>query len=176
MYIHVCTFMKIPVCVMYINGNLHIYICTWYIHVYTYSNIRHYFDSFQPVNFGWIIAVCITTVLCVEVCIKSPPKSLFPSQHGIYMYIHVYIMYRHSKYLYVLCSQPHFISNQALSALRRRRVSAPCSTSTFWVASFLSSVSSTDRPPRRGLPHANRHSHWFTSYTLLPRWPSAAAV
>jgi hypothetical protein len=26
-------------------------------------------------------------------------------------------------------------------------------------------VFSTDRPPRRGLPRPNCHSHWFTSYT-----------
>ena len=41
--------------------------------------------------------------------------------------------------------------------------------------SFLSSVFSTDRPPRRSLPRPNCHSHGFTSYTWLPRWPSAAA-
>jgi hypothetical protein len=32
----------------------------------------------------------------------------------------------HCKYSYLLCSQPHFTSNQALSALLRLRVSAQC--------------------------------------------------
>ncbi len=31
------------------------------------------------------------------------------------------------------------------------------------------------RPPRRGLPRPNCHSQGLTSYTLLPRLPSAAA-
>ncbi len=41
---------------------------------------------------------------------------------------------------------------------------------------FFRAVSSTERPPRRGLPQANNQSQVLTSYTLLPRLPSASAV
>ena len=34
----------------------------------------------------------------------------------------------------------------------------------------------TDRPPMQGLPRPNCHSHWFTSYTLLPLLPFTAAA
>ena len=90
------------------------------------------------------------------------------------MYIFVCTQYRH------VCSasQAHFTFHQARSAgaLRRQRVSAPRRLLSCRAASFLSSVSSHDRPPRRGLSRPNCHSHGFTSYTLLPRLPSAAAV
>ena len=87
------------------------------------------------------------------------------------MLVYVWTLYRHV----CACSQLHFISHQARSALRRRRVSAPRRSRSFWAAAFLAPVFSTDRPPRRGLPRPNCHSHGFTSYTWLPRWPSAAA-
>ena len=82
-----------------------------------------------------------------------------------WMLIYVRTQYRH------ICtaSQQHFISQHVRSALRRRRVSAPRRSRSYWAASFLSSVFSTNRPPRRGKPRPNCHSHWFTSYTLLPR-------
>ncbi len=91
-----------------------------------------------------------------------------------WMLIYVWTQYWHV----CIAPQPHFISHQARSALQHRRVSAPPRrrSSSFWEASIMSPVFSTDRPPRRGLPRPNCHSHWFTSYTLLPRLPSAAAV
>ena len=70
-----------------------------------------------------------------------------------------------------VCSVPvtypyrHVICKDILgvSALRRRRVS----TARLWLSSLwaclLSAVSSTDRPPRRGLPRPNCHSHGLTS-------------
>ena len=69
---------------------------------------------------------------------------------------------------YTQRSQPLFTSNQALSALRRRRVSNPRLILSSRAAFFLSVVSSMVRPPRRGLQRPNCHSHWLTSYTLLP--------
>ena len=94
--------------------------------------------------------------------------------HGTYTYLHIYICTYHvHTRSYSLATTLH--SHQAQSALRRRRVSAPRRFRSFRAASFLSSVFSTDRPPRRGLPRPNCHSHAFTSYTLLPRRPSAAA-
>jgi hypothetical protein len=98
-----------------------------------------------------------------------------------YTFINIYICnifvctwYRH---VYT-ASQPHFTSHQAQSALQCLLVSAQRRLSSLRAASFLSSVFSTDRPPRRGLPRPNCHSHRFTvnSYTLLPHRPSAASV
>ncbi len=66
-----------------------------------------------------------------------------------------------------MASNPHFISHQARSALRHLLVSAPRRLRSCRATSFLSSVSSHDRPPRQGLPRPNCHSHRFTSYTLL---------
>ena len=68
-------------------------------------------------------------------------------------------------------------AESARSALRRRRrVSAPRRSRSFWAAFFLAPVFSIDRPPRRSLPRPNCHSHSFTSFTLLPSLPSTAAV
>jgi hypothetical protein len=53
-----------------------------------------------------------------------------------------------------------------------RAEAAPSEQPPSWHQSFQL----TYRVPRRGLPRPNCHSHGFTSYTLLPRLPSAAAV
>ena len=47
---------------------------------------------------------------------------------------------------------------------------------SFATAMRRSSVSATDRPPRRGLPRPNCHSHWLISYTLLPFQPDSSAA
>ena len=47
---------------------------------------------------------------------------------------------------------------------------------TFATVMRHSSVSATDRPPRRGLPRPNCHSHWSISYTLLPFLPDSSAA
>jgi hypothetical protein len=71
--------------------------------------------------------------------------------------------------------EQHTSFDHAPSALRRLRVSADL-LAFFWrTVFFLMAVSSMVRPPRRGLPRPNFHSHWLSSYTLLPRLPSAAA-
>ncbi len=49
-------------------------------------------------------------------------------------------------------SHPHFISNQALSPLRRSWVSFLRLSDALQTFSFLSKVSTIVRPPRRGLP------------------------
>ena len=72
-------------------------------------------------------------------------------------------------------SQPLFTSSQDLSDLRCQRVSQARLNFSSRAALFLSAVSLTVRPPRRGLPRPNCHSQGLTSYTLLPRLPSAAA-
>ncbi len=85
-------------------------------------------------------------------------------------YIKVYtVIYAHKKV------STTFTSNQALSTLQCRRVSHPRLSLSSRAAFFLSVVSLTVRPPRRGLPRPNCHSQGLTSYTLLPRLPSAAA-
>ena len=89
----------------------------------------------------------------------------------IYIYVCTWYIHVHECTIYVwtwyrnVCtsSQPHFTYHQARSALRRLRVSAPRRFLSYRNASFLSSVSSHDRPPRRGLPRPNCHSHGFTS-------------
>ncbi len=63
--------------------------------------------------------------------------------------------------------------NHTLSSFRRRRVSSERLACSSRLASFFRAASSTVRPPRRGLPRPNCHSHGLTSYTLLPRLPSA---
>ena len=45
---------------------------------------------------------------------------------------------------------------------------------SFATAMCRSSVSATDRPPRRGLPRSNCHSHWLISHTLLPFLPNSS--
>ena len=61
----------------------------------------------------------------------------------------------------------HF--DDALAAFLRRRVSTARLTCSSCLALFLTAVSATERPPRRGLPRPNIQSQWLTSYTLLPR-------
>ena len=68
----------------------------------------------------------------------------------------------------------HF--DDALAAFLRRRVSTARLTCSSCLALFLTAVSATERPPRRGLPRPNIQSQWLTSYTLLPRLPSSLAV
>ena len=46
------------------------------------------------------------------------------------------------------------------------RVATALFAPSFATAMRRSSVSATDRPPRRGLPRPNCHSHWLISYTL----------
>ena len=68
----------------------------------------------------------------------------------------------------------HF--DDALAAFLRRRVSTARLTCSSCPALFLTAVSATERPPRRGLPRQNIQSQWLPSYTLLPRLPSSLAV
>ncbi len=74
-------------------------------------------------------------------------------------------------------SEFHQALRLSAGALRRLRVSVARRLFTCRAASLLSSVSSHDRPPKRGLPRPNCHSHWFTSHSdkLLPHLPSATA-
>ena len=81
--------------------------------------------STQPINCSWSITAYTTQAPTVVSCIHILLKSVFRVQHGIYKYIHVYTMYIQCTCWNVLCSQPHFTSKQVLSALLRRRVSAP---------------------------------------------------
>ncbi len=88
-------------------------------------------------------------------------------KHGTNKYIPVHTgMYHHN---------PWFHSNQAAAALRRRFVSAAFLCSSLTKALFLAIVCSIFRPPKRGFPRPNCHSHRFTSYTLLPGPPSTTA-
>jgi hypothetical protein len=64
----------------------------------------------------------------------------------------------------------------AQSSLQRLQVSTECLAWSFLPVFFLTAVSSTVRPTRRGLPLPKFHSHVLTSYTLRPRLPSEAAV
>ena len=66
--------------------------------------------------------------------------------------------------------------DDALAAFLRWRVSTARLTCSSCPALFLTAVSATERPPRRGLPRPNIQSQWLTSYTLLPRLPSSLAV
>ncbi len=108
------------------------------------------------------------------------------------MYIHVHEFI----YLYVHCTYTCIDVNICLDTVQTRLCSftttlhfpsgpislaTPASLSSEQEQLLLSSlllapVFSTDRPPRRGLPRPNCHSHKFTSYKLLPRRPSATAV
>jgi hypothetical protein len=82
-----------------------------------------------------------------------------------------YILVHNRTYLYILihtCTYYHTkqcTSNQAGFALRWRtvRVAAARLCRELLTASFLSVVSSMVRPPRRGLPSPNCHSHGLTS-------------
>ena len=58
---------------------------------------------------------------------------------------------------------PPFTWNQAQAVLRARFVSAARLCRASLATFFLSPVCSTDRPPRRGLPRPNCHSHGLTS-------------
>ena len=91
------------------------------------------------------------------------------TQAGTYRYIPVRtgIDINHTRTL-------HF--DDALAAFLRRRVSTARLTCSSCLALFLTAVSATERPPRRGLQRPNIQSQWLTSYTLLPRLPSALAV
>ena len=57
----------------------------------------------------------------------------------------------------------------ALRALRRlrTRVATALFAPSFATAMRHSSVSATNRPPRRGWARPNCHSHWLISYTLV---------
>ena len=72
-------------------------------------------------------------------------------------------------------TKQHTSLDHALSSLRRLRVSAERLAWSFRTVSFRMAVSSTVRPPRRGLPLPKFHSQVLTSYTLLPRLTSEAA-
>ncbi len=60
---------------------------------------------------------------------------------------------------YSFRSHSHFIFNQARPSLQRPRVSFLQTSNALLAASCLSKVSSIVRPPRRGLPRPNCHSH-----------------
>ena len=55
------------------------------------------------------------------------------------------------------------------------RVAQPLLAMTCITAIRSTSVSYTDRPPRRGLPLPKYHNHWLTSQTLLPFLPDSLA-
>ena len=61
----------------------------------------------------------------------------------------------------------HF--DDALAAFLRRRVSTASArlTCSSCLALFLTAVSATERPPKRGLPRPHIQSQWLTSYTSL---------
>ena len=73
----------------------------------------------------------------------------------MYWYILVYIM--------TYCYTTPFTLNQALSALRRRRVSAARCFRSLLAVSCLAAVCFTVSPPRRGFPRPNCHIHKLTS-------------
>ncbi len=127
-------------------------VCSMYIHWHVYAFNDMHIHS---------ICTFIFTFMCMQYVHTRSLINIFVCT----WYRHVYT-----------ASRPHFTSHQAQSALQCLRVSAQHRLSSFRAASFLSSVFSTDRPPRSGLPRPNCHSHRFTSYTLLPHLPSAASV
>ncbi len=113
-----------------------------YIHVYEYIYLYvHSTHMFMNIIYICMYHVCVCT----------------------WNNILVWTLYRHV----CTASQSHFTSHQARSALRLLQVSTPHRSLSFWAASFLSYVSSTDRPPKCSLPCPNCHSHWFTSYINL---------
>ena len=61
-------------------------------------------------------------------------------------------------------------------ACLRARLAMALFAPSFATAMRRSSVSATDRPPRRGLPRPNCHSHWLILYTLLPFLPDSSAA
>ena len=89
----------------------------YFVHNHTSLQIR----SYQPCNAccSWSITAYTTQAPTVVSCIHILMKSVFRVQLGIYKYIHVYTMYIQCTCCNVLCSQPHFTSNQVLSALRQ---------------------------------------------------------
>ncbi len=93
-----------------------------------------------------------------------------------------YILVHTRTYLYILVHTRTYYhttqctSNQAGFALRWRTVAAARLCHALLTASFLSVVSSMVRPPRRGLPSPNCHSHGLTSQLLLPSYQSVAAA
>ena len=92
--------------------------------------------------------------------------------------------YLNHKYLYPGYSMdsPAYPSpSWALAALRallrlRALVATALLAPSFATAMCRSSVSATNRPPRRSLPRPNCHSLWLISYTLLPFLPDSSAA
>ena len=72
----------------------------------------------------------------------------------------------------------HF--DDALAAFLRRRVSTARLTCSSCLALFLTAVSATERPPKRGLPRPNIQSQWLTSSWSKshkkPPWKASACV
>ncbi len=92
-----------------------------------------------------------------NICPHSFMKALFrPVHHDTSMYQVCASTYAHR-------SHSHFISNQALSPLRPSLVSFQSLSDALRADSCLSEVSSTVKPPRRGLQRPNCHSHVLTS-------------
>ena len=88
-----------------------------------------------------------------------------------------YILVHTGTYWYVqvqTSTTRHTSFDHAPSALRHRHVSVERLAWSFLTVFFSMAVSSTVRPPRRGLPRPKFHSQVLTSYTLLPRLPSEA--
>ncbi len=88
-------------------------------------------------------------------------------KHVIYQYIPVHTRMYHNN--------PCFHSNQAGATLRFCFVSTAFLCRSSATSLLLAIVCSAVRPPKRGFPRPNCHSHWLTSYTLLPCLPSTAA-
>ena len=107
-------------------------------------------------------------IQCGEVefqnCSSLVSSWYIPVHTGTYWYVQVQTS-----------TKQHTSLDHALSALRRLRVSAKRLAWSFRTVSFRMAVSSTVRPPRRGLPRPKFHSQALTSYTLLPRLPSEDA-
>ncbi len=96
--------------------------------------------------------------------VQSEKNSVFRMcwTNMVHTCIYKYILLHHDKH--TQRSQPLFTSNQALvSALRRRRVFQPRLNFPLRAAFFLSIVSLTVRPPRRGLQRPNCHSQGLTT-------------
>ncbi len=117
----------------------------------------------------------VVQLLCIEynltmAIFKTTQVQLFQSTYW-YILVHtgtyLYILVHHSKKL-----QTSF--DHVQSSLRRLRVSADCLAWFFLPVCFLTAVSSTVRPPRRGLPRPKFHSQSSTTmyqykyvYTVL---------
>ena len=124
-----------------------------------------------------ISLICMYMYVHGHVCTmyRHVHESIYLYVHGTYTFMNVNIcVYTIQTRLYSFTTILHFPSGQISLAM-------PASLSSVQEQLLLNSLLPvisllTDTPPRRGLPQPNCHCHWSTSYTFLPRRPSAAAV